>query len=81
MKTATPCPHLGQIRVIAADETTCPECVPLGVRRAHLRLTQALVAAGRRARAFTHDLAGARGRWLSELGAEVRPAICWSLSR
>ena len=30
------CEH--EIRVMATDETTCPECVRLGDRRMHLRL-------------------------------------------
>ena len=34
-------------------------------------VTRALLAANRRVRAFTRDPAGPRGRWLSELGAEV----------
>ncbi|MBV9364831.1 MAG: NmrA family NAD(P)-binding protein, partial [Solirubrobacterales bacterium] len=34
-------------------------------------VTRALLAGNRRARAFTRDSAGPRGRWLSELGAEV----------
>ena len=33
-----PCSHLDQIRVIATDETTCPECIALGDRWVHLRL-------------------------------------------
>jgi uncharacterized UBP type Zn finger protein len=33
-----PCTHLDQIRVVATDENTCPECVAVGDSWVHLRL-------------------------------------------